>query len=96
MKGNGPEAVGAPPGPTATDLVYLEAFWQCGRQVGFSGPQPLQPAQVAAWLDLRGFTDGDFRRAVWRVVSALDAVFMAHYARVAAKPSVPVAPGKLG
>lgn len=77
-------SIGAPPAPSAAEFVYLEAFWGCGRQIGFSGPQPIQPSEVAAWLDLRGFDDRAFRAAVWRVVHALDGAFLAHYAQKAA------------
>lgn len=85
VKGAGIEAVGAPPPPRAAELIYLEAFGQVSREIGFNGPQPLAVSEIAAWLDLRGFKDARFRASVLKVLKAMDAVFMAH-AFKASKP----------
>ncbi len=60
--------------------VYWNAFFELSGKRTYSslGPNPLQTSEILSWLDLHGITELDDRSTFFRLIGALDSVWLTH------------------
>lgn len=56
----------------------MQVFREChaGRQYSANGPNPISASDIAACLDLLGIDDATYRRRQFRMIRALDRVWL--------------------